>query len=25
MVPTEDWEAMHGVNLPDAPPPPPAG
>src|SRR5919199_1130843 len=23
MVPTEDWEAMHGVSLPDAPPPPP--
>src|SRR5919205_1103569 len=24
MVPTEDWEAMHGVTLPDAPPPPPS-
>ena len=23
MVPTEDWEVMHGVNLPDAPPPRP--
>jgi ferredoxin len=23
MVPTEDWEAMHGVTLPDAPPPAP--
>ena len=24
MVPTEDWEAMHGINLPDSPPAPPA-
>ena len=24
MIPTDDWEAMHGIALPDAPPPPPA-
>ena len=24
MIPTEDWEAMHGIALPDAPPPLPA-
>jgi ferredoxin len=24
MVPTEDWEAMHGISLPDSPPAPPA-
>jgi len=24
MIPTEDWEAMHGIALPDLPPPPPA-
>jgi hypothetical protein len=23
MIPTDDWEAMHGISLPDAPPPPP--
>src|ERR1041384_249992 len=23
MIPTEDWEMMHGISLPDAPPPPP--
>ena len=23
MIPTDDWEAMHGSSLPDAPPPPP--
>ena len=23
MIPTDDWEAMHGINLPDLPPPPP--
>jgi hypothetical protein len=25
MVPTEDWEGLHGIALPDAPPAPPAG
>jgi hypothetical protein len=25
MIPTDDWEAMHGISLPDAPPPPPSG
>lgn len=25
MIPTDDWEAMHGISLPDSPPPPPAG
>jgi hypothetical protein len=25
MVPTEDWEGLHGIALPDAPPSPPAG
>jgi len=24
MVPTDDWEALHGITLPDAPPAPPA-
>jgi hypothetical protein len=24
MIPTEDWEMMHGISLPDSPPPPPA-
>ena len=24
MVPTDDWEAVHGITLPDLPPPPPA-
>ena len=24
MVPTDDWEAVHGITLPDAPPAPPA-
>ncbi|HBB97947.1 MAG TPA: 4Fe-4S ferredoxin [Blastocatellia bacterium] len=24
MIPTEDWEAMHGIALPDLPPPIPA-
>ena len=24
MVPTDDWEAVHAISLPDAPPPPPA-
>jgi ferredoxin len=24
MIPTDDWEAMHGITLPDLPPPPPA-
>ena len=24
MIPTDDWEAMHGIVLPDLPPPPPA-
>jgi len=24
MVPTDDWEAMHGIVLPDAPPAPPS-
>lgn len=24
MVPTEDWEGLHGITLPDAPPAPPA-
>jgi ferredoxin len=23
MIPTDDWEAMHDISLPDAPPPPP--
>ncbi|MGI8734368.1 MAG: 4Fe-4S ferredoxin [Pyrinomonadaceae bacterium] len=23
MVPTEDWEGLHGISLPDAPPAPP--
>jgi len=23
MVPTDDWEAIHGIVLPDLPPPPP--
>src|SRR5436190_4747585 len=24
MVPTDDWEALHDISLPDAPPPPPS-
>lgn len=24
MVPTDDWESLHGITLPDAPPAPPA-
>lgn len=24
MVPTDDWEALHGITLPDSPPAPPA-
>ena len=24
MIPTDDWEAMHDIALPDAPPPPPS-
>jgi hypothetical protein len=24
MVPTDDWEAVHGITLPDLPPAPPA-
>jgi hypothetical protein len=24
MVPTEDWEGLHGITLPDSPPAPPS-
>jgi hypothetical protein len=24
MVPTEDWEGLHGIALPDSPPAPPS-